>query len=225
MPTQLNLFPARVPIGKATLPDGSQVDVLLTIEFGRALSDLLVRVGGANGMTNDELASLVGSIGPDAETLALRAEVADLRAMVEQLAPAMNLQQQIQDMRTEMAMIEDPAAMVRYVMTRFAALNSPAFTGIPTAPTAAVDTNTDQLATTKFVLAQAATANPLMDGVAAPGASTRFARGDHVHPTDTTRQATIAAATVTGSRGGNAALASLLTGMATQGLIINSTTP
>lgn len=64
-----------------------------------------------------------------------------------------------------------------------------ALTGVPTAPTAAVDTNTLQLATTAFVIAQAASASPLIDGSAAVGSSTRFARGDHVHPTDTTRQA------------------------------------
>jgi hypothetical protein len=39
-----------------------------------------------------------------------------------------------------------------------AVVNSPAFTGVPTAPTAAVNTNTTQLATTAFVLAQLATA-------------------------------------------------------------------
>jgi hypothetical protein len=64
---------------------------------------------------------------------------------------------------------------------------SPALTSVPTAPTAAVDTNTTQLASTAFVLAQAASATPLVDGTAAVGSSTRFARGDHVHPTDTTR--------------------------------------
>ncbi len=36
-------------------------------------------------------------------------------------------------------------------------LASPTFTGVPAAPTAAVDTNTTQIATTAFVLAQAAT--------------------------------------------------------------------
>lgn len=75
---------------------------------------------------------------------------------------------------------------------------SPALTGTPTAPTAAVDTNTTQLATTAFVLAQAASANPLIDGTAAPGTSTRYARGDHVHPTDTTRAA-LASPTFTGT--------------------------
>src|SRR5574343_42737 len=64
----------------------------------------------------------------------------------------------------------------------FAQLSSPAFTGTPTAPTAAVDTNTTQLATTAFVLAQASASNPLMDGTVAIGTSTRYARADHVHP-------------------------------------------
>lgn len=74
---------------------------------------------------------------------------------------------------------------------------SPTFTGTPAAPTAAVDTNTAQLATTAMVLAQAASATPLIDGAAAVGTSTRFARGDHVHPTDTTR-APVASPTFTG---------------------------
>ena len=70
-----------------------------------------------------------------------------------------------------------------------AALASPTFTGTPAAPTAAVDTNTTQLATTAFVLAQASAVGdgtPAMDGTAARGTSTHFARADHVHPTDTT---------------------------------------
>lgn len=33
------------------------------------------------------------------------------------------------------------------------------------------------------------TSNPLMDGVASPGSSANYARGDHVHPTDTSRAA------------------------------------
>lgn len=74
---------------------------------------------------------------------------------------------------------------------------SPTFTGIPAAPTAAVDTNTTQLATTAYVIGQAASATPLIDGAAAVGTSTRFARGDHVHPTDTTR-APLASPTFTG---------------------------
>src|SRR6185369_11122084 len=56
---------------------------------------------------------------------------------------------------------------------------SPALTGTPTAPTAAVDTNTTQVATTAMVLAQAASATPLVDsGSGAVGTSTRYARAD-----------------------------------------------
>ena len=68
---------------------------------------------------------------------------------------------------------------------------SPAFTGTPTAPTAAAGTNTTQVATTAFVQqemeADLATATPQMDGVAAVGTSTKLARENHRHPTDTTR--------------------------------------
>jgi hypothetical protein len=62
-----------------------------------------------------------------------------------------------------------------------AALASPTFTGTPAAPTAAVDTNSTQLASTAFVLAQAAAATPLANANPAVGTSTRFARADHVH--------------------------------------------
>lgn len=59
---------------------------------------------------------------------------------------------------------------------------SPTFTGVPVAPTAAVDTDTTQLATTAFVVAQAATVAPLANGTAAVGTSKKYARQDHVHP-------------------------------------------
>jgi hypothetical protein len=78
--------------------------------------------------------------------------------------------------------------------TSRAALASPAFTGTPTAPTATVGTNTTQLATCAFVLANASsvspyTSNPAANGTASPGSSANYARGDHVHPTDTSRAA------------------------------------
>ena len=73
-----------------------------------------------------------------------------------------------------------------------ALLAGPAFTGIPTAPTAAAATSTTQLATTAFVMAAIAapsTTTPSMDGTAAVGAGTTWARSDHVHPSDTSRLA------------------------------------
>ena len=43
----------------------------------------------------------------------------------------------------------------------------------------------------------AASGTPSMDGTAAAGSATSWARGDHVHPTDTSRQATIGGAPTT----------------------------
>ena len=76
--------------------------------------------------------------------------------------------------------------------------SSPALTGTPTAPTAAADTNTTQIATTAFVVGQAATANPPMDGTATPGTSLRYARQDHVHASDTSK-APLASPALTGT--------------------------
>lgn len=64
---------------------------------------------------------------------------------------------------------------------------SPTFTGAPLAPTAAVDTNTTQIATTAMVLGQAASATPgAITNTAAVGTSTRYARADHVHAFEST---------------------------------------
>lgn len=87
--------------------------------------------------------------------------------------------------------------------TTKANLASPTFTGTPAAPTASVGTNTTQLATTAFVLANAGSSTPssttpIMDGTGAAGTATTYARGDHVHPSDTSR-APLASPTFTGT--------------------------
>jgi hypothetical protein len=64
--------------------------------------------------------------------------------------------------------------------------------------TAAADTNSVALATTAFVVGQAGSATPLVNGTAAVGTSLRYARQDHVHGTDTTR-APLASPTFTGT--------------------------
>jgi hypothetical protein len=71
----------------------------------------------------------------------------------------------------------------------YAPLADPTFTGTPTAPTATADTNTTQLATTAYVIGQAnSTAGTIaMNGTQAAGTSVKFARADHVHPSDTSR--------------------------------------
>jgi hypothetical protein len=68
-----------------------------------------------------------------------------------------------------------------------APINSPALTGTPTAPTPTVDDNTTKIATTAYVIGQASSATPSMNGTVAVGTTTRWARGDHVHPSDTTK--------------------------------------
>jgi hypothetical protein len=73
--------------------------------------------------------------------------------------------------------------------TSRAPLASPTLTGTPAAPTAAASTSTTQIATTAFVIGQASSATPLMDGTGGAGTGTTFARADHVHPTDTSRAA------------------------------------
>lgn len=71
--------------------------------------------------------------------------------------------------------------------TSRAPLASPAFTGTPTAPTQAATDSSTKIATTAFVKSLASSTSPLMNGTAAVGASTYYARADHVHPTDTSR--------------------------------------
>jgi hypothetical protein len=88
---------------------------------------------------------------------------------------------------SEMRAWSGSAWVVSYNPSGGAPLASPAFTGTPTAPTAAVDTNTTQLATTAFVVAQASAVAPTMDGTAAVGTSSRYARADHIHASDTSR--------------------------------------
>jgi Chaperone of endosialidase len=88
-----------------------------------------------------------------------------------------------------------------------APLASPVFTGVPAAPTAAPGVSTTQLATCAFVAAAitavASSTVPLMDGTAAIGAATTYARANHVHPTDTSRAAQASLANYLLLTGGN----------------------
>ena len=89
-------------------------------------------------------------------------------------------------------------AAVQELDTEKAPLASPALTGTPTAPTATASTNTTQLATTAFVLGQSSSTTPVMNGTAAVGTGTTFARADHVHASDTSR-APLASPSFTGN--------------------------
>lgn len=84
--------------------------------------------------------------------------------------------------------------------------NNATLTGAPVCPTPTVGDSSARIANTQFVTetVQAigafspSNATPLINGVASPGSSPLGARGDHVHPTDTTR-APIAASTASGT--------------------------
>lgn len=87
-----------------------------------------------------------------------------------------------------------------------APLNSPTLTGTPAAPTPTAGTNTTQIATTAFVETAVAgvtvpapsTSIPGMDGTGSAGVAVTYSRGDHVHPSDTTK-APLASPALTGT--------------------------
>jgi hypothetical protein len=112
-------------------------------------------------------------------------------------AAALNNSTQLATTAYADAAVSTLSGTVNTALALKAPLASPALTGVPVAPTAAVNTNTTQLATTAYVLAQAAVATPIIDGTATVGTATKFAREDHVHPTDTSR-APLASPTFTG---------------------------
>jgi len=93
----------------------------------------------------------------------------------------------IQDFNDNADLLDNYAATTSILIGAKASIASPALTGTPTAPTAGVDTSTTQVATTAFVLGQAGTTAPVMNGTAGIGSSKRYARADHVHPADTSR--------------------------------------
>jgi len=99
---------------------------------------------------------------------------------------------------TEVSYLDGVTSSIQTQLNAKAPLANPALTGTPTAPTASADTDTTQVATTAFVLGQAGTVDPVMNGTAAPGTSARYARADHVHPIDTSR-APLASPTFTGT--------------------------
>jgi hypothetical protein len=100
----------------------------------------------------------------------------------------------------------DVQAAILELDTEKAPLASPTFTGDPKAPTPTAGDNDTSIATTAFVTGAVAgvatvppaTVAPIMDSVAAVGIATKYAREDHVHPSDTSR-APLASPALTGT--------------------------
>jgi hypothetical protein len=87
---------------------------------------------------------------------------------------------------TEVGYLAGVTSSIQDQLDDKAPLASPVFTGEPTAPTANANQNDTAIATTAFVVGQAASSAPLADGATAViGTSLRYARQDHVHPADT----------------------------------------
>ena len=100
---------------------------------------------------------------------------------------------------------------------------SPSFTGTPTSTTPPQNNNSTRIATTEYVLGQASAVNPTMNGTVAVGTSLRYARADHVHPTDTSR-APVASPSFTGNvTFGTGATITLPNNSITSAMIVNGT--
>lgn len=83
-------------------------------------------------------------------------------------------------------------------------------TGKPTFATVATSGSYNDLSNKPTIptVPSAATASPLMDGTAAVGTSAKWAKEDHRHPTDTSRQATLVSGTNIKTVNGNSILGS-----------------
>lgn len=173
----ITIFPVRAPIGKARTEDGRSLDVLMTPEFSRALSDILARIGGTDGVSTTELARMIKLLQQQAVTLV--EQVKDLFELAQTLSDTLEDQALLQATAPERqdvgAMLDDAAAL--------------ALAGAPGA-----DNRGDELA-------------DLMALALMQDQALRIQKN-----------------TVTGSRGGNVALASLLTALAKSGIITDSTT-
>jgi len=108
-----------------------------------------------------------------------------------------------------------------------APIASPALTGAPTSPTPTAGDSSTKIATTAFVggaVPAASSATPTMAGTGAPGTATTWSRGDHVHPTDTTR-APLASPTFTGTPAApTATVGNSSTQIATTAFVANAVT-
>jgi hypothetical protein len=107
----LNLFPARVSIGTVQ-PDGT---VLMTLEFSRALSGVFDRIGGADGMSADDLA-LLASSGPQPD-LEARSAAADALA-----APAIDQSALVAALIGKVAALQEQASQFEGVRAELAKL-------------------------------------------------------------------------------------------------------
>jgi len=168
-------------IGSGAIASGATKSVAIG-DGGAAGSTTTITVGSANGTTTT-LNGTVNATTPAADTNSVR--LATTAYVVGQAGSATPLVNGTAAVGTSLRYARQDH--IHPTDTSRAPLASPSLTGTPLSTTAAADTNTTQIATTAFVVGQASSTSPVMDGTATVGTSLKFARADHVHPTDTSR--------------------------------------
>lgn len=190
----LNLFPVRVPIGKAGAPDGRQLDVLMTPEFARALSSILERIGGPDGVSNTELAALIKAL--QEQALQLVGQIQVLFDLADKLADA------IEDQAVNDAATPDQIGIDNFDNLQLHGIG---------ATVTALASRLDDIALQQEAPAATSALTQQLSDVA-------MLLALHEEPPPLQKN------TVTGAKGGNAALTSLLAALAKSGIITDLTT-
>lgn len=118
---------------------------------------------------NANFSDLDGRVSDNASTVgALELAVGGMATTVEGLDQAVaNLDARTSQVDNTSDMDKPVSTAQQQALDEKAPLDSPAFTGIPTAPTAPAETSTDQIATTEFVTEAVSGAQPLNDNLTA----------------------------------------------------------
>lgn len=141
--------------------------------------------GPAGPISQDDIDDLIGGAPVDGNTLKKLYDLIAARAPLDgaDLTNAEATTQAPGNNSKLLATTEFVRQEVTNAAAQKASVESPEFSGTPTAPTADPDTDTTQIATTAYVLGQAGAAAPLgSKSTAAVGTSEKYARADHVHP-------------------------------------------
>lgn len=210
----LSLFPARAAIGKVQLPDGKTAEVIMTPEFSRALTSLYEVIGGDSGESAADIALAAAQARLEAAAafdVILPVATSDPMAMpidseTDNSAMVADLRNQLENMEVEMASQMVVVSMLRDELLQMRAEMS-------------ADRDMGgllkQIENLQISQAMQEDTGALARYMQQAGALEDF---------DSTNSKIVPGA-ASGSRGGNVALASLLTALANSGLVINNTVP
>lgn len=116
----INILPLRVPIGKTTV-NGVTSDVFMTNEFSRSLTDLLMRVGGTDGPSTDDLNKLIAALKAQTDLLSSLVDAIQARTTEQEILQAMTLEDSTSAVLDEIG-VESLAASVYSMVGRLDAL-------------------------------------------------------------------------------------------------------